>query len=170
MRLIAFGFLAIFCFGFMACNQAKEADATAPKTDPVPQEAPVPMNSYLSSFEIPAADLGRAVGFYEAVLGIEIEQMEIPGMKMGLFPYEGQVLTGIIVEGEGYNPSPDGVAIYLNAGDQLESMLEKVEANGGSIVVPKTAHADESGYFAMFLDSEGNRIGLNSPNSAPEVK
>ena len=135
--------------------------------EPSPQQSSNSTNSYLASFEIPATDLERAIGFYEAVLDISIESMEIPGMRMGVLPYEGQVLTGIIIEGEGYNPSPDGVTIYFNAGDKLESMLEKVETNGGSIVVPKTAHADESGYFAMFLDSEGNRIGLNSLNSAP---
>jgi predicted enzyme related to lactoylglutathione lyase len=28
----------------------------------------------------------------------------------------------------------------------------------------KTAHADESGFFALFLDTEGNRLGLNSLN------
>ena len=46
----------------------------------------------------------------------------------------------------------------------FKSFLDKVEANGGEIIVQKTPHADESGFFALFLDSEGNRIGLHSPN------
>ena len=88
----------------------------------------------------------------------------MPGMEMGIFPYEGQMVTGVIMKGEGYTPSADGVTIYLNGGDNLQTILDKVEKNGGKIIVPKTAHADENGFFALFLDTEGNKIGLNSPN------
>lgn len=122
------------------------------------------MNSYLSIFEIPAADLERAVKFYQAILNINIETVKMPGMEMGVFPYEEQMVTGIIVMGEGYRPSADGVTIYLNGGDNLQNILDKVEKNGGKILVPKTAHADESGFFALFTDTEGNKIGLSSPN------
>ncbi len=45
----------------------------------------------------------------------------------------------------------------------LQTVLDKVEENGGKIIVPKTVHADESGFFALFLDTEGNKLGLNSP-------
>ena len=122
------------------------------------------MKSFISIFEIPATDLSRAVNFYQSILGINIEKMEIPEMEMGIFPYEGQMVTGVIIKGEGYKPSADGVTIYLNGGDNLQIILDKVEKNGGKVIVPKTAHADESGFFALFLDTEGNRLGLNSPN------
>jgi len=122
------------------------------------------MNSYISLFEIPATDISRASNFYEKILDISVEQMEIPGMEMGIFPYQEQVVNAVIIKGEGYTPSANGVTIYLNAGNNLQTVLDKIEANGGEIILPKTAHADESGYFALFLDSEGNRIGLNSPN------
>lgn len=122
------------------------------------------MNSYISLFEIPATDISRASNFYEKILDISVEQMEIPGMELGVFPYEDQVVNAVIIKGEGYTPSPNGVTIYLNAGDNLQTVLDKIEPNGGKIILPKTAHADESGFFALFLDSEGNRIGLNSPN------
>lgn len=122
------------------------------------------MKSFISIFEIPATDLSRAINFYQSILGINIEKMEIPEMEMGIFPYEGQMVTGVIIKGEGYTPSADGVTIYLNGGDNLQFILDKVETNGGKIIVPKTAHADENGFFALFLDTEGNRLGLNSPN------
>lgn len=115
-------------------------------------------------FEIPATDISRAINFYEALLNISIEQMDVEDMKMGILPYEGQVVPAIIIQAEGYHPSADGITIYLNAGDDLQVALDKVEKNGGQIILPKTAHADESGYFALFLDSEGNRMALNSPN------
>lgn len=122
------------------------------------------MKSYVSIIEIPATDLSRAVAFYEGTLDIHIEQMEFPGMEMGLFPYEGQMVTVVIMKGEGYQPSADGITIYLDAGDNLQVILDKVEKSGGKILVPKTPHADESGFFALFLDSEGNKMGLHSPN------
>ncbi|MBX2917164.1 MAG: VOC family protein [Cyclobacteriaceae bacterium] len=122
------------------------------------------MNSYISLFEIPATDISRAVNFYQAILDIKIELMEMPEMQMGIFPYENQAVTAVITKAEGYKPSADGVTIYLNGGKNLQVILDKVEANGGKIVVPKTQHADESGYFAIFIDTEGNKIGLHSPN------
>ncbi len=125
---------------------------------------PMTMKSYLSIFEIPANDISRSVTFYEAILDIKIEQMEFDGLKLGLLPMEDQAVTGVIMEGEGYEPSAKGVTVYLNGGDNLQTILDKVEANGGEILVPKTPHADEVGYFAIFLDSEGNKLGLHSPN------
>ncbi|HYG19825.1 MAG TPA: VOC family protein [Ohtaekwangia sp.] len=122
------------------------------------------MKSYISLFEIPANEILRAVNFYQAILDIKIETVEMPEMQMGIFPYEGQVVPGVIVQGEGYVPSSDGVTIYFDGGNDLKMVLDKVEANGGRVLTPKTAHADGNGYFAIFLDSEGNKMGLNSPN------
>jgi predicted enzyme related to lactoylglutathione lyase len=34
-------------------------------------------------------------------------------------------------------------------------------ASGGKIILPKTGD-DENGYVAFFLDTEGNRVGLQS--------
>ncbi|AXT20646.1 VOC family protein [Flavobacteriaceae bacterium AU392] len=122
------------------------------------------MNSFISIFEIPATDISRAINFYKEILGVEIEKMEFSGIEMGLFPYQDQMVTGVIMKGEGYEPSAKGITIYLNGGDNLQTILDKIEGNGGKIIVPKTPHADESGFFAIFHDSEGNKIGLHSPN------
>ena len=122
------------------------------------------MKSFVSIFEIPATDISRAVLFYEEILGVNIERMDFPEMEMGIFPYEEQVVTGVIMKGEGYQPSADGVTIYLNGGENLQVILDKVKKSGGEIIVPKTPHADESGFFAIFLDTEGNKMGLHSPN------
>ncbi len=122
------------------------------------------MKNYLSIFEIPATDISRAVSFYQAILDLNIEKMEVPGMEMGILPYENQMVNGVIIKAEGYQPSANGITIYLNAGDNLQIILDKVEPNGGKIIIPKTPHADESGYFAIFLDSEGNKMGLHATN------
>lgn len=120
------------------------------------------MKSYIAMFEIPATEISRAIEFYQAILDIKIEKMEIHEMQMGILPYEEQLVSGIIIQADGYKPSADGVTIYLNGGDNLQVILDRVKKNGGRIIIPKTPHADESGYFAIFIDSEGNKIGLNS--------
>ncbi|MGG5372756.1 VOC family protein [Enterococcus sp. AZ196] len=122
------------------------------------------MNSFVSILEIPATEISRAIDFYQSILEIEIEKMDFPGIQMGLFPTEEQKVVGVLMQGEGYTPSANGVTIYLDGGDNLQVVLNKVEKNGGTIIVPKTPHADESGYFALFIDTEGNKLGLHSLN------
>ncbi|EZH73506.1 glyoxalase [Aquimarina atlantica] len=163
-RIICSLFTAILILGSAACNRADTPKLEKQKSDSVIQQSAKEMKNYISIFEIPATDISRAIEFYQAILDINIEKMEMPGMEMGIFPYEEQAVTGVIVKGEDFKPSADGVTIYLNGGDNLQVILDKVEKNGGKIIVPKTPHADESGYFAMFIDSEGNKMGLHSPN------
>ncbi|MCF8777194.1 hypothetical protein LZU85_00155 [Vibrio sp. IRLE0018] len=75
-----------------------------------------------------------------------------------------QTVTGVLLKEDGFQPSSSGVTIYLNGGDNLQVVLDEVVKNHGEMIIPKTALADNSGFFAIFLDSEGNRIGLHSPN------
>lgn len=122
------------------------------------------MKSFISIFEIPATELSRAVEFYQSILDVKIETIDMQGTQMGLFPSEGHIVSGVITKGEGYEPSANGVIIYLNGGDNLQQILDKVEKSGGKIIVPKTLIGEENGYFALFIDTEGNRIGLHSRN------
>ncbi|MBK8503507.1 MAG: VOC family protein [Saprospiraceae bacterium] len=122
------------------------------------------MKSFISIFEIPTIEFSRAVNFYQSILDIEVTEMDMQGTQMGLFPSDGQMVSGVIIKGEGYKPSSDGVIIYLNGGDNLQLILDKVTTHGGEIIVPKTLIDEENGHFAMFLDTEGNRMGLHSPN------
>lgn len=153
----------IIALGLIACNSKNNANSERQKSHSSINQNTKDMKSFVSIFEIPATDISRAINFYQAILEIRIEKMDFPGMEMGILPYEEQVVTGIIIKGEGYQPSADGITIYLNGGENLQIILDKVEKNGGKILVPKTPHADESGYFAVFNDSEGNKMGLHSP-------
>lgn len=164
MKRILLSVTILFVFGFIACNSQNKPNSETVQQDLPLEKTQNDMNSIISLFEIPATDISRAVNFYQAILDVKIEKMEMSGMEMGIFPYEGQMVTGVIMKEEGSKPSADGVTIYLNGGDNLQTILDKVEKNGGKIIVPKTAHADENGFFALFLDTEGNKLGLNSPN------
>jgi predicted enzyme related to lactoylglutathione lyase len=121
------------------------------------------MANAINWFEIPAKNLDRACAFYSAVLGGEIHREEIMGSRMGFLPHGQNEVGGALVEGEGYEPAANGSLIYLNAGEDLSEALGKVESAGGAVVVPKTKISDEIGYFAIFQDSEGNKLAFHSP-------
>lgn len=165
MKRILFGLsAALIAMSFTACQPKSKPAPETEEMNSVETQKTNPMNTYVSIFEIPAKDIDRAIGFYQAILGLQIEKMEFPGLEMGLLPFEDQVVTGVIMKGEGCEPSAAGITIYLNGGDDLQPILDQVEPNGGQILMPKTPHADESGFFALFLDSEGNKMGLHSVN------
>ncbi len=120
-------------------------------------------NNYLSIFEIPSIEFSRAIAFYEGILKISITPIDMDETQMGLFPFEGQPVSGAIINGPGYTPSESGILIYLNGGDDLQDLLDDVVSHGGKITLPKTLIDEENGYFATFLDSEGNKLGVHSP-------
>src|SRR5471030_1112666 len=119
----------------------------------------------ISWFEIPATDLNRAQKFYETIFDIQMTPLDMPQLQMRLFPIEDPMNIGgaICQSGEFYKPSAEsGPLVYLNGNPDVQNMLNKVEAAGGTIVIPKVQLTPELGYMAVFLDTEGNRIALHS--------
>lgn len=124
------------------------------------------MQNAISWFEIPATDLKRAQQFYEAIFGVQLIPMDMENIKMRMFPLDNMEtgVGGAIVDSGGFHkPSvSDGPLIYLNGNPDLQQVLDKVEAAGGKIMVPKMAISPEYGFMAVIIDTEGNRIGLHS--------
>jgi predicted enzyme related to lactoylglutathione lyase len=119
----------------------------------------------ISWFEIPALDLERAQRFYETIFDLKLIAADFPNIKMRMFPLtDERGVGGAVVYSEGFHkPSAtDGPLIYLNGNPDLQQVLDKVEGAGGKILVPKTEISPEYGFMGVFLDSEGNRIGLHS--------
>ncbi|MBS1653763.1 MAG: VOC family protein [Bacteroidetes bacterium] len=118
----------------------------------------------LNWFEIPVLEMGRAKHFYQVAFSIHMQDMEMMGMRMAMFPGEngsGKV-SGALVQSENHTPSQDGVLVYLNANPDMTPVLERIEKEGGHIVLPKTQISPEIGYMAFFIDTEGNKIALHS--------
>ena len=124
------------------------------------------MKSAISWFEIPSTDLDRATKFYEKIFNVSLMPMDLPSIRMRMFPIEDQVagIGGAVVHSGGFHKpsSTDGPLIYLNGNPDLQQVLDRVEAAGGSILVPKTEISPDYGFMAVIIDSEGNRIGLHS--------
>ena len=124
----------------------------------------------ISWFELPATDLDRAQKFYEAIFEMTMVPLNLGNLQMRLFPLQDSRtgIGGAINKAEGfYKPSAtDGPLLYLNANPDVQQVLDRVEAAGGKVVVPKTEISPEYGYMAVFTDSEGNRVGLHSVPSS----
>ena len=116
----------------------------------------------LDWFEIHVTDFASAKGFYETVLGISIEPMTMGPLTLGMLSSDPEAVGGALVHGEGGEPSDRGTLVYLNGGDDLAPMLARVEGAGGRIAVPKTEIGNGYGFFAHFIDTEGNKVGLHS--------
>ncbi len=113
-------------------------------------------------FEIPVTDFARARAFYEAVLGRPVETMTMGVYTMGFLSSSPDAVGGAIVQGDGTAPSQSGTLVYLNGGDDLAVMLARVVPAGGIVAVPKSDIGNGFGFFAHFIDTEGNRVGLHS--------
>jgi uncharacterized protein len=120
------------------------------------------MKNLISIVEIPTTDFRRAVAFYQAILDISIEEVDMGGVQMGVFPSDGETVNVALIKGNDSKPSAHGTVVYLNAGDDLQIILNKIQSNGGRVVTPKTEISPEMGFFAIFTDTEGNKLGLHS--------
>lgn len=118
------------------------------------------MSSAISWFEIPSNNFDRAVNFYNQVLNVKLQPMEMD-FKMAFFPYKDGGVGGCVTNGNGNQPSQEGTFAYLNGGEDLSVPLSRVEKAGGKVVMPKTS-LGENGFMAIFLDTEGNRMAFHS--------
>ena len=120
----------------------------------------------ISWFEIPTTDLERATSFYETIFDTKLIPLDMPQLQMRMFPLE-DMMTGVggaLSYSPGfYSPSAtEGPLVYLNANPDVQIVLDRIEAAGGKIALPKTEISPEHGHMAVFIDTEGNRVALHS--------
>ena len=110
------------------------------------------MKNLISIVEIPTIGFPRAVAFYQTILNTSIEEITMDGALMGLFPSDGETVSVALINSTQYKTSMDGAVVYLNAGDDLQVVLDKIKANGGKVIVPKTDIGSGIGFYAMFIN------------------
>jgi hypothetical protein len=119
----------------------------------------------ISWVEIPVADMERAQKFYETILEVSLIPIDMPNLRMRMFPVQDQMgVGGALCDSGGFHkPSAtDGPLVYLNANPDVQNVLDRVEAAGGTIIVPKTEISPDYGYMAVIIDTEGNRIAFHA--------
>lgn len=109
-------------------------------------------------FEIVALDQGKLVEFYTSVFGWQNVSQE--GFAFFRFAPASSELLGVIATATIGKPGWDkGVTFYIQV-DNLEKMLDKIEAHGGTIIASPIAVDRYHFRFAMFADPEQNILGL----------
>lgn len=115
------------------------------------------MANLISWVEIPSTNFERAVKFYSAVFKLDLQVIDCDQEKMACFP-NGE---GAISYAPGFEPSNIGVLVSFNVEKDLVGAIERIKENNGIIVQTKTKiEVEGRGYFALFIDSEGNKVGL----------
>lgn len=122
------------------------------------------LKNLVSWVEIPVTNMNRAKEFYETILDIKLQEVNLGnGLAMAFFPVEQSGIGGALCYMEAhYKPSENGVTIYLTADPDIDTLLKLVEKAKGKIVQPKKQISENAdhGHMALFIDSEGNRIAL----------
>ena len=120
-------------------------------------------NIAITAIQAGSADLKRATRFYETVLDQKLMPDSMGPVQMAVFPADKKQPTGCVIAADGYRPSADSTTVYQNLADDLSKPLARVEKAGGKVLLGKTPLPENMGFYAQFLDSEGNRVGFYSP-------
>lgn len=118
-------------------------------------------SSAVTWFEIPTTDIDRAARFYEDILGVGLRSL--PSGEPGrYFPAQESGVAGCLVQRPHQKPLADGTLVYLNADGRLNTALERAQAAGSQVLVPRTQVPGIGAFYAVITDSEGNHVGLHS--------
>lgn len=116
-------------------------------------------------FDIYVVDMSRATTFYEAVFKQTLEDMKDPtdaDVLMKSFPTDMAEYGagGALVQREGSMPGVGGTTIYFGVED-CAVVQSRVSDAGGQVIRPKMS-IGQFGFISLFMDTEGNMIGLSS--------
>ncbi len=116
----------------------------------------------LNWFELYTADLARAKRFYETILNTKLQDVSGDGVSMAIFPYEQEKgVGGALTKMDGCDPGKGGTIIYLNVEGDLDGVLARIPAAGGTVIKGRFDIAPH-GFIGIFADTEGNIVGLHS--------
>lgn len=113
-------------------------------------------------FDIYVTNFERAKQFYQSVFQVELSDLPIAWGKQAVFPFnpENPNISGALVEKKDRQPGGNNTIVYFETADCTAEVSRMIEA-GGKVIQPKM-HIGEFGYVAIFMDTEGNTVGLHS--------
>lgn len=114
--------------------------------------------------EVPVVDLERAMKFYQTVFKLPPAEIVDEGVRQTATLNSGSAegKSGFSLnKTANFEPSNKGALAYLDTGEDLTGHLNRVEPAGGKVVEAKTSMGS-AGYYATFLDTEGNLLALYS--------
>jgi uncharacterized protein len=115
-------------------------------------------NNQVGWFEVVGQDGGKLRSFYGDIFGWQFQMPEMEGIDYGMTDASQTGVGG----GIGTTPGGNGHAIFYIEVDDPQAALDKIEAAGGSVVMPVTEMPMVT--FAQFKDPEGHLVGLFKSN------
>lgn len=133
--------------------------------------------------QIPSKNLKRAASFYKAVFDADFffeELNNIPHAVFKMGKSGKKLLNGALIEVDSKESLGMGCVLFFNATGDFETIMNLIKLNGGKITknktlitnkesensytIPNTYIDNKPGYYAHFIDSEGNKMGLYGTN------
>ena len=113
-------------------------------------------------FDINVSNLDRAKKFYETVFNVKLTDAPEEWGKQSFFPFnhEGPNISGALVQKTDFVPSSNNTVVYFETEDNIAEE-QRIEKAGGKVVQPKM-NIGEFGFVSIFIDTEGNTLGLHS--------
>jgi len=118
------------------------------------------MSAPMMHFELWSEDPAKTGEFYARTLGWSVNAMpDAPYWMVDTGGGQGKdgINGGIFKPQGGASGWPGLLCCYAKV-DSIAKALERVTANGGSVLVPWTPHG--TGAFAIFKDPDGRAMGL----------
>jgi hypothetical protein len=119
--------------------------------------------------EISVTDMNRAVAFYQTHFDLTFKQEVMNDMEMSIAETANIGDSSVNIADPSFAllkhdmmvPSRDGSTVYLHLSLTLNDKVNEIKAAGVEILLPPMPIKDgECGYIAIFVDSEGNKVGL----------
>jgi predicted enzyme related to lactoylglutathione lyase len=122
--------------------------------------------------EISVTDMNRAVTFYQTHFSLTFKHEVMNDMEMSIAetvdigdPSAETANIGdpsfALLKHDMMVPSRDGSTVYLHLSLTLNDKVNEIQKAGVEILLPPMPIKDgECGYIAIFVDSEGNKVGL----------
>lgn len=112
--------------------------------------------------EIPAKDPFSGSQWYADVFGWKLSPM--PEMDYVTFEAEGGPAGGFPrIDGNMYHPKD--ITVYIDTND-VDATVKRIEEHGGKLLLPKSP-IPGMGWFALFEDPSGNRMGVFTVSNPP---
>ncbi|HLG03300.1 MAG TPA: VOC family protein [Bacteroidia bacterium] len=118
------------------------------------------MEHTITHIEIPAPDLKKAAEFYSKVFGWKVDIL--PDNNYAMYRMTENSGGGFDASAK---PAVEGTGpgLVINV-DNIPSKLNEIKSAGGKVVMDKTEIPGGFGFFARFLDPNGNYMQLHSQN------
>lgn len=114
----------------------------------------------ITHIDIPVDDVERAKGFYSGLFGWQIA--EVPGFEgYPMWQAPNKISGGGLAPRDEKFQQPRS---YVEV-DSIDEVMRKVTELGGREIMPKTEISPTS-WWAIFIDTEGNEVGLYEGTTA----